>query len=39
MFTTPGGSFSVSISSKTFCEVSGTLSDGFRINVFPQAIA
>ena len=38
-FTTPGGSPSASSSSNAICCVSGTCSDGLRMNVLPQAIA
>src|SRR3989337_2543341 len=38
-FTTPGGRPSESSTSNAICWVSGTCSDGFRTNVFPQPIA
>ncbi len=38
-FTTPGGRSSESSTSNAICWVSGTCSDGLRMNAFPQAMA
>src|SRR5437763_13179520 len=38
-FTTPGGRPSPSSTSNAICWVSGTCSEGLRMNVLPQAIA